>query len=369
MPSTIGWLDTTAEQQRIAREMVALFMQQESRDELGIAQIRDVLSNWLFPGTSVLQARARYFVLVPWCYVVAERKARGRKDVDALARGIQQDMIETMRQAYPDENGLIGKQAGRELKGLPSSLFWSGLETFDIHLSDQHLTARSSRDEGEEGELVERALTKWDPDLPPVPDDFPTTVENGLNMSPEEATWLSERMRAGKRKDTYLAYLLETDPAAVERAPEPWDVPHSSVYPELDHARRFSYVMHGAALLYNLIVAERYSAHPELTRYDGSTLQEEYQEQIAEWAGRRIPANDPTQWDLETFQAEVSARNRRISHRTWTFVRGWIELVRTIGPDAIADSLDARALVVDAAPRHVHGLDGGGGIRFRIQPV
>lgn len=121
MPSTIGWLDTTAEQQRIAREMVSLFMVSESRDELGIGQIRDVMSNWMFPGTSVLQARARYFVPVPWCHLMAERRARRRgQDLAQQVREVQLDMIETMQRDHGDATGLIGKQSGRSLKGLPA---------------------------------------------------------------------------------------------------------------------------------------------------------------------------------------------------------------------------------------------------------
>ena len=68
MPSTIAWIDSTPEEQRAARELIALFTQTEGRDELGIGQIRDALSDLLFPGTSTLQTRARYFLFVPWCY-------------------------------------------------------------------------------------------------------------------------------------------------------------------------------------------------------------------------------------------------------------------------------------------------------------
>ena len=52
--STIAWLDVSAEEQRRAREFLALFTQAESRDELGLGQIRDTFSNTLFPGISVI---------------------------------------------------------------------------------------------------------------------------------------------------------------------------------------------------------------------------------------------------------------------------------------------------------------------------
>ena len=68
MPSLIAWLDSTPEEQKAARELVAMFSDKESRDELGIGPIRDAFSDLLFPGTSVLQTRARYYLFVPWCY-------------------------------------------------------------------------------------------------------------------------------------------------------------------------------------------------------------------------------------------------------------------------------------------------------------
>ena len=70
----VAWLDASREDQRRMREIVNLFMQSESRDELGIGQVRDVFSDSLFPGTSTLHTRARYFLFIPWCYMEAETK-------------------------------------------------------------------------------------------------------------------------------------------------------------------------------------------------------------------------------------------------------------------------------------------------------
>ena len=43
-----------------------MFSQAESRDELGLGQISNALSDTLFPGTSVLLTRARYLLFIPW---------------------------------------------------------------------------------------------------------------------------------------------------------------------------------------------------------------------------------------------------------------------------------------------------------------
>lgn len=65
MASVLAWLDFSERDQRRARELIQLFLQPESRDELGIGTVRDALSDLLFPGISVIQTRARYFLFTP----------------------------------------------------------------------------------------------------------------------------------------------------------------------------------------------------------------------------------------------------------------------------------------------------------------
>lgn len=346
MPSTIGWLDTTVEQQRITREMVSLFMVSDSRDELGIGQIRDVMSNWMFPGTSVLQARARYFVLVPWCHLVAEQRARRRgRDLAQQVREVQLEMIETMRRDHGDAEGLIGKQSGRALKGLPRDLFWTGLMTFDIRRSEGDLPRRRGPVEGEVTEMANRQPTAWDPDLPAVPEGFPNDVPGGLDMSAEEAQWLYERMRTD-REDTYLAHLLALDTALIDVAGAPWEVATNTPFASVRHAQQFSLVMEGASLLYNLLVAERYEDHSDLNHLDGVDLGARYRDKIADWSIRLTSTAPSRSWDLDEFISEVNSRNHRISHRTWAFVVDWVALLQHEGPEAVADSPKARRLIM-----------------------
>ena len=49
MTSLIAWLDASSEDQRRMREIVNLFSERESRDELGIGQVRDALSDRFGP--------------------------------------------------------------------------------------------------------------------------------------------------------------------------------------------------------------------------------------------------------------------------------------------------------------------------------
>ena len=66
MTSSLTWLDVSAEQQRRVRDLIRLFEEPGTRDELGIGPIRDAFSEMMFPGTAVIQTRARYLLFIPW---------------------------------------------------------------------------------------------------------------------------------------------------------------------------------------------------------------------------------------------------------------------------------------------------------------
>lgn len=57
-------------------DVINLFRQKDTRDELGLGVVRDVFADILFPGTSTTQTRARYFLFVPWIYHDLERRRR-----------------------------------------------------------------------------------------------------------------------------------------------------------------------------------------------------------------------------------------------------------------------------------------------------
>ena len=82
-PAVLAWLDYSESDQRRAREIVAMFSQRESRDELGLGRIRDALSDTLFPGTSFLLTRARYLLFVPWLYREGAHRGHGGQKLSA----------------------------------------------------------------------------------------------------------------------------------------------------------------------------------------------------------------------------------------------------------------------------------------------
>src|SRR5690348_1180859 len=74
MPSSFTWLDYSEYEKRKMLDVINLFKEQTTRDELGIGVIRDGFADMFFPGTSTVQTRARYFFFIPWMYLSMEKK-------------------------------------------------------------------------------------------------------------------------------------------------------------------------------------------------------------------------------------------------------------------------------------------------------
>ena len=61
MTSSFSWLDYSEHDRRKMLDVVELFREPDIRDELGLGTIRDAIADLLFPGTSTIQTRARFF--------------------------------------------------------------------------------------------------------------------------------------------------------------------------------------------------------------------------------------------------------------------------------------------------------------------
>ncbi|QGF22604.1 DUF6361 family protein [Raineyella fluvialis] len=111
--SSVAWLDTSAEEQRRVREVIALFTQKDTLDELGIGQIRDVFSDALFPGITTIQTRAKYFLLVPWAYVKESKPGRSAAEVRARVQQSERALVTTLTKLPYQPGSLVPSPASR----------------------------------------------------------------------------------------------------------------------------------------------------------------------------------------------------------------------------------------------------------------
>lgn len=331
VPSSIAWLDSSREEQQRMRELLNLFSETESRDELGIGRIRDAFGDSLFPGTSTLHTRARYFLLVPWCFQAASRRRLTGAALTAAAEYNERIVLVTLKRSGVTE-GLIGRVVGADVKTLPSAIYWGALAQYGIRRVDSPQDTLSTRvlaagsDEAEEA--TDLAEGPWCPTLPPIPDGFPNTVPGGLDLDVTEAGWLRDRMLDGAGA-SLLGHLLGAGRRPATDSWTPWTDPATedaspSVRGDLLNAELFSLAMHGASLLYNLLVAERYE-RAGLTVVEAPI--DAYRERLVDW-GEDV-ADEPrlATWDREAMWQQVTGRNPRIGGVSGmrTFVNRWLD--------------------------------------------
>jgi hypothetical protein len=354
MVSRFSWLDHSEQQRRRMLEVVSLFHEQGTVDELGIGPVRDAISDALFPGLSVLHTRARYLLFVPW---LARRLETGRVTASDAPRRFRQQEVQLIHALIAGDAGLgiIGVDAQDAVKRLPSVLYWGALRRFGIlrhpGTTAQYLRSlgsfaraaqRASRDD--EGEVTEGAYRSWHPELPAEPDGL--LDETTFELTGVEADFLEDRVLT-MVPGSLLAHLVAT--RSIADVSEPWQHPAlASASPELrravDHAHRFSTVIHGANLLYNLLLAEQVEA---LQDRDVDDRVNEYRKRLEDWAAEvRDGGAFYLDWDLDDFWVLVLDHNPRIHPLSRDFVRRWVALV-TDRLDHVAADDTARLLVRD----------------------
>ena len=132
----LGWIDFSKEDQQKALDVINLLSEQGAVDELGIGIIRDAFANYFFPGTSTIQTRAKYFLIVP--YMLREAvDGRYGKDANRVLRAIdsaEKDCGIRLLEADPKAEGVIGSRVLPKgwVARKPSDIYWNGIRTFGI---------------------------------------------------------------------------------------------------------------------------------------------------------------------------------------------------------------------------------------------
>lgn len=361
MDSTFSWLDHSEEQRQKMMEVVGLFKEKGTVDELGIGSVRDTLSEVLFPGTSTLHTRARYLLFLPWICLGIEHDRVPSHRAPQRLRGDEVRLIFAL-ETGGEREGVIGIEAGANLKQVPSQMYWSALRRYGIRLlnasSGQYLrsldgfyASSDGQQHADDGELLlDSAPRNWHVSLPSAPDGF--LDETSFDLTLNEADYLTERIvdRCGS---TYLAHLVLASDQDVE-GEFPWlspalDSAPARVREDVEHARNFSEILHGASLLYNLILSEKIrdarSASGDFAV--DADLVDEYRQELDDWvelmAHRREPRHD---WDRAAFWERVTRQNPRVPSPTIRFVNRWIDLA-VARPEAVPDDEQARQLIAN----------------------
>lgn len=345
MPSTLAWLDHDASARERTKRILALFQEGSTQDQLGLGGLRDSFADLLFPGTSTIQTRLRYFLFVPWIYTRLEEDQVPARRFGAVARERELALVQPLLST--EEGGVFGRMAGGELKRLPSEVYWGGLGSWGIRrfdasrdqyhraIDELYRRRKQARRAPSEGVENDDGVLTWHAELPPPPVSFPDAAT--LTLTAGEAEFVRDRIVAEHRPS--LLGWLALHPTRTD-VPFPWQHPLLDAMGEehrlvLHHARLFSEVMAGAPIVYNHMLAG------EAGRAD---LREQYREAYAEWL-EILDSDAVDQWSLSQLFATAHAQGgHTISPQAEDFVRSWVAMVRE-DPAGIPDRNDARSLI------------------------
>ncbi|MFG5862635.1 DUF6361 family protein [Metapseudomonas sp. CR1201] len=350
MTASLTWLDLTSADRDKVRQILDLFKEQGTVDELGLGSLRDALSDALFPGTSVLHTRLRYVLLIPWIYTRLEQMGAGG-DIARAARAKEVELISYL--ADQGNDGVIGIQARESLARLPSSVYWAALSRWGIfvprqslswyhaHFDDLRREARRPEASADDPGVLLSGRYTWHPRLPSL---FAGLSEAaGFSLSREEAEFVQAQIRANCN-GSLLGWLADHDLASQSK--ELWQIRLGSDAPTqivttLELARQFSLVIEGAPLLYNLMLAEK---RGKANQSEGDLVTaDSYRREFSEWMER-------ARTDLQTFQPEglwafVAGQQVRSPELQRRFVERWLQRVSHGDAERALDDRELRSLI------------------------
>lgn len=342
----LGWIGFSKEDRQKALDVINLLSEQGAVDELGIGIVRDAFANYFFPGTSTIQTRAKYFLIVP--YILREAvDGRYGKDVNRILRAIDAEEKECgikLLEANPKAEGVVGTRVLPKgwVARKPSDIYWNGIRTYGIFcdyglsipeyvslamkLNTQKSYAKlgNRNDEAQENE-------KDDPDagdimnvsfwnLPVYHDNWRDNLT--IELTNEEAFYLDKQIQKGA-KGTLLEYVLKNriDMNKYED--------FASMAAELSEKveEKLAYMMKLACEFNNLVYMAR-------VRFNVMLSEEENEVAISEWDRLKPQVKRRAKADLSAVFHELEIHNPG----TYMFLSKLQEAFKALDIDA-ADEL------------------------------
>ena len=132
----LGWIDFSKTERNKVLNVLDMLSEPGTLDELGIAPIRDGFANIFFPGTSTIQTRAKYFLIVP--YALKDMEYSKESNPNRMLRAFDELEKQCGQQLLENNGSIIGIIGGRSLgqgnwvKRTPADVYWAGLRSYGI---------------------------------------------------------------------------------------------------------------------------------------------------------------------------------------------------------------------------------------------
>lgn len=320
----VGWIDFSSKDREKAMAVIDLMKENGAVDELGIGVVRDRLADILFPGTSTIQTRAKYFFIVPWCMIEAEKNFKNKVDYLKRLNNIETDVIKALIKNEPSNTtGIIGKDSIGTLKRKPSEIYWNGLRTYKImpfnisrnqYISSIKTNKNHDIEEGDDKDsyYLDNDEIRWN-----ITKFRKNWKENlTLSLTKEEAEFLKEKITRYYPNSLY-SYIINNKDISLEDE-DIYDLTFKNTLPEvvrndLDLALNFGKVIHGAHIRYNIILRQKNSVEIE-----------DYEDYWNQWC------NEMSQFNWDKFNIDRIYEFAQTTKGTKEFIEGWFKAIREL---------------------------------------
>ena len=320
----VGWIDFSSKDREKAMAVIDLMKENRAVDELGIGVVRDRLADILFPGTSTIQTRAKYFFIVPWCMIEAEKNFKNKVDYLKRLNNIETDVIKALIKNEPSNTtGIIGKDSIGTLKRKPSEIYWNGLRTYNImpfnisrnqYISSIKTNKNHDVEEGDDKDsyYLDNDEIRWN-----ITKFRKNWKENlTLSLTKEESEFLKEKITRYYPNSLY-SYIINNKDISLEDE-DIYDLTFKNTLPEvvrsdLDLALNFGKVIHGAHIRYNIILRQKNSVEIE-----------DYEDYWNQWC------NEMSQFNWDKFNIDRIYEFAQTTKGTKEFIEGWFKAIREL---------------------------------------
>lgn len=294
-------------------------------DELGLLALHTGYGERFFPGTSVLQTRARYLFFVAWTYLtlassssVTAANVRERKQREELR------LTERLKaHAGQEAEGIIGTRVFPSPPAQPPDfVYWTALRTYGLYdgvdrsslLSrwDRRRILRRDQIQQRDEEPRDEPLAIFD--VPDPPDGWPANVDDvSFILTRKEA----ERLRDGFRRPGSNLLAAAADALGSRTKPsatgQPWDdrflIKVANDIGEGDALKRASQVAYLAQIARCTYAAHVEILHVQEARAAGATSHEDghhYQDLLRELLDEGLVFDQAAALDIDAMKQDIA---------------------------------------------------------------
>ena len=282
----LGWIDFSKSERSKVLSVLDMLSEAGTLDELGIAPVRDGFANIFFPGTSTIQTRAKYFMIVP--YALKDMEYSGETNPNRVLRAfdeVERRCGERFLANGNDTDGIIGSRSlgqGRWVKRTPVDIYWAGLRNYGIFtggtlslteyiramcaLKNQKTTLTklgNHNDSAEENESDDKdagglfKMQFWK--IPTYEEDWEKNLD--IKLTKDEGDFLKRQIIL-TYPDSMMAYILKNNMVEVFETDSFLQLESlihlfpKKIQEDYSLARSFSMFLYVIRTIYNIIVSE-----------------------------------------------------------------------------------------------------------------